>query len=90
LIPIRDERFQVLSLEVDTEKVLKGIGRTMFHIRAEMIMQHEKNLATPDYPSLIGFSLFRAKSPVMMLVRADRSLASNVANGATFRRASIV
>ena len=34
-------------------------------------------------------STLRAKSPVIILVRADNNLASKVANGATFRSASM-
>jgi hypothetical protein len=32
----------------------------MLHVCAEMIMQHEQNLATPHNSSLIGFGLLKS------------------------------
>ena len=95
LIPVTDEAPKVIILEFDTEQVLKRISSPMLDIRAEILVHHEKDLASSHVPLPTGFCFLvsvylPSKSPVRMLVRADSSLASSVVNFPTSLSASIV
>ena len=58
LIPVRNERLQILPTQLDTEQILKGIGCSVLDVGTKVVMQHEQHLSPSYNPSSGGFSLF--------------------------------
>ena len=57
LIPVWNERFQILPAQLDTEQILKGIGCSVLDVGTKVVMQHEQHLSPSYNPSSGGFSL---------------------------------
>ena len=57
-VPSRHEILQVLVDELDRKQNLKIINSTMFDIRAEVLVDHQKNLAAPRVSFLLCLLLF--------------------------------
>ena len=57
-VPPRHEVLEVLVDELDREQVLEVVDCTMFDVRAEALVNHQKNLASPRVAFFLCFLLF--------------------------------